>query len=67
MYIIAKEWNIAFNKCHNDEVDNNDDNEHSMEDIILCNDSMKANEEEIKEINFILDATNEDDNYKSFL
>ena len=52
---------------YNDKDDNNDNNENTMEGIILNNNFIKANEEEIEEINFILDAINKDNNYKSFL
>ena len=38
-----------------------------MKDIILNDNFIKSNEEEIKEIKFILDVANKDDNYKSFL
>ena len=48
----------------NDKVDSSNDNENSMEGIILSNNFMMANEEEIKEINFISDATNKCENYE---
>ena len=48
----------------NNKVDISNDNENSMEGIILNNNFIIANEEKIKDINFISDATNECENYE---